>query len=109
MVTSFLKTGLVWLHTTLAMIGKAFITGALSCIYNYTAELFPTPCRQIIFGTTDIMANLGFFISPYMGQMMVSRTRESLGHVCVTFRGFYCNAILCGALMPELQRVPYVV
>ena len=41
------------LTTTSAMIGKFFMSGAYCIAYQWTAELFPTPCRSngIAFGS----------------------------------------------------------
>ena len=41
------------LTTTSAMVGKFFMSGAYCIAYQWTAELFPTPCRSngIAFGS----------------------------------------------------------
>ena len=70
-IFELVPTGLGWLHTTLAMAGKAFITGNFNCIYHYTAELFPTTIRQFTLGSSVCMGAVGGLIAPYMGQTMV--------------------------------------
>ena len=60
-----------WLSTTLSMIGKLFITAAFSSIYQYTAELFPTPVRQIVMGAGSTISSMSGMIAPFMGNVMV--------------------------------------
>lgn len=50
--------------TTCAMIGKLFIAGSFAVIYNYSAELFPTPVRNSAMGLGSVCARLAGSFTP---------------------------------------------
>lgn len=46
------------------MIGKFMIAGSFAIIYNYTAELFPTPLRNTALGVGSMCARLSGALTP---------------------------------------------
>lgn len=50
--------------TTVVMIGKFMIAGSFAIIYNYTAELFPTPVRNTALGVGSMCARLSGALTP---------------------------------------------
>jgi len=56
----------VWLVVTLAMIGKFLIAGTFALAYLYTAELFPTPVRNVAVGGASTFARIGSMSAPYI-------------------------------------------
>ncbi|KAM4826750.1 solute carrier family 22 member 4 isoform 2-T2 [Thomomys bottae] len=54
----FLSVGLV-------MFGKFGVTSAFSMLYVFTAELFPTPVRNMAVGITSMASRVGSIIAPY--------------------------------------------
>jgi len=57
---------LVWLIITLAMTGKFLIAGTFALAYLYTAELFPTPVRNVAVGGASTFARIGSMSAPYI-------------------------------------------
>ncbi|XP_047585080.1 solute carrier family 22 member 4 isoform X2 [Lutra lutra] len=55
---NFLSIGLV-------MLGKFGITSAFSMLYVFTAELYPTPVRNMAVGFTSMASRVGSIIAPY--------------------------------------------
>ncbi|XP_071970315.1 solute carrier family 22 member 6-B-like [Engystomops pustulosus] len=47
------------LYTVLAVTGKAFLASAITCMYLYTGELYPTEIRQTGMGLSAMNARLG--------------------------------------------------
>ncbi|XP_040604579.1 solute carrier family 22 member 21 [Mesocricetus auratus] len=56
---------LLYLSTTLVMVGKFGITSAYSMVYVYTAELYPTVVRSMGVGVSSTASRLGSILSPY--------------------------------------------
>ncbi|CAO2643091.1 Solute carrier family 22 member 21 [Lemmus lemmus] len=56
---------LIYLSTTLVMVGKFGITSAYSMVYVYTAELYPTVVRNMGVGVSSTASRLGSILSPY--------------------------------------------
>ncbi|XP_042544927.1 solute carrier family 22 member 4 [Dipodomys spectabilis] len=54
----FLSIGLV-------MFGKFGVTSAFSMLYVFTAELYPTPVRNMAVGITSMASRVGSIIAPY--------------------------------------------
>nr|ACH53044.1 solute carrier family 22 member 4 (predicted) [Otolemur garnettii] len=50
---------------SLAMLGKFGITSAFSMLYVFTAELYPTPIRNMAVGVTSMASRVGSIIAPY--------------------------------------------
>merc|ERR1712156_1043843 len=60
------KGSMVALVVTLAMIGKFLIAGTFALAYLYTAELFPTPVRNVAVGGASTFARIGSMSAPYI-------------------------------------------
>jgi OCT family organic cation transporter-like MFS transporter 4/5 len=56
----------VWLIVSLAMTGKFLIAGTFALAYLYTAELFPTPVRNVAVGGASTFARIGSMSAPYI-------------------------------------------
>lgn len=54
----------------LSLIGKTGAAGAFSCIILLTAELFPTPLRNTIIGSSSFFDRLGGLASPYLADLV---------------------------------------
>jgi len=60
------KGTMVALVVTLAMVGKFLIAGTFALAYLYTAELFPTPVRNVAVGGASTFARIGSMSAPYI-------------------------------------------
>lgn len=60
------KGSMVMLVVTLAMVGKFLIAGTFALAYLYTAELFPTPVRNVAVGGASTFARIGSMSAPYI-------------------------------------------
>ena len=60
------KNTLVWLVISIAMTGKFLISGTFALSYLYTAELFPTPVRNVAVGGASTFARIGSASAPYI-------------------------------------------
>ena len=58
------------LVTAFSLIGKGASTAALSGLFLYTTELFPTQVRTIGLGLTNLWAWIGGMIAPYFGDAL---------------------------------------
>ena len=56
----------------LTMFGKAGFTSTFTGIFVFTAEVIPTPVRNIGVGACSMMASIGSISSPYFGAPLVS-------------------------------------
>ncbi|XP_075852129.1 solute carrier family 22 member 4 [Microcebus murinus] len=54
-----------FLSIGLAMLGKFGITAAFSMLYVFTAELYPTPVRNMAVGVASMASRVGSIIAPY--------------------------------------------
>jgi hypothetical protein len=54
-----------WL-ITLSMLGKLSITSAYSIIYIFSAEIFPTPIRNVGIGAASMSARIGGTRGPFL-------------------------------------------
>ncbi|XP_048840944.1 solute carrier family 22 member 6-A isoform X1 [Brienomyrus brachyistius] len=73
--TIFVPDKMPVLRILLAMIGKFGITGSVSVIYIYSAEVFPTVIRQNGMGVSSMCARTGGIISPIM-HLLASHRKE---------------------------------
>ena len=54
------------------MIGKFLISMTFAIAYLYTAELFPTPVRNVAVGAASTFARIGSMSAPYIVDLLVS-------------------------------------
>ncbi|XP_036607868.1 solute carrier family 22 member 4 isoform X2 [Trichosurus vulpecula] len=54
-----------FLSIALVMLGKFGVTSAFSMLYVFTAELYPTPVRNMAVGATSMSSRVGSIIAPY--------------------------------------------
>ncbi|CAH2084351.1 unnamed protein product [Euphydryas editha] len=62
----FVPPSMPWLATLLYLVGKIGITQALSGIYMYTSELFPTHARHSLLGFCSMIGSIGSIVAPQM-------------------------------------------
>ena len=60
------------INLVLANVGKFFNTAVFQLCYVYTAELVPTPVRNIAMGTASMFGRVGSTIAPYIVELLVS-------------------------------------
>ncbi|XP_057629537.1 solute carrier family 22 member 21-like [Chionomys nivalis] len=65
LLLQLVPSDLIYLSTTLVMVGKFGITSAYSMVYVYTAELYPTVVRNMGVGVSSTASRLGSILSPY--------------------------------------------
>jgi len=65
---------LVWLIITLAMTGKFLVAGTFALAYLYTAELFPTPVRNVAVGGASTFARVGSISAPYIVDILGTKS-----------------------------------
>uniref|UniRef100_F6VRV0 Major facilitator superfamily (MFS) profile domain-containing protein n=2 Tax=Ciona intestinalis TaxID=7719 RepID=F6VRV0_CIOIN len=66
LITPMLRSANVNIGLASAMIGKFFITTAMSIVILYTGELFPTLLRNTAYGIASMTARIGSAISPFI-------------------------------------------
>ena len=52
------------------MIGKFGIAAAFVIVYVFTAELYPTPVRNVSVGAGSFFARFGGIVAPYVTQLV---------------------------------------
>ncbi|XP_010981336.2 solute carrier family 22 member 6 isoform X2 [Camelus dromedarius] len=92
----------IFLHITMATLGKGCVTSSMNCISMYTGELYPTVMRQRGVSVTITLANVGSIPSP-----LVDMTSEFYPSLPL----FIYGAILVAAcpitvLLPETMGQP---
>ena len=92
------KDSMVWLLVTIAMTGKFLISGTFALSYLYTAELFPTPVRNVAVGGASTFARIGSASAPYIVDILGG---ISAGIPTVIFGVFSLTAGLFALLLPE--------
>jgi len=102
------KGSLVWLVISLAMTGKFLIAGTFALAYLYTAELFPTPVRNVAVGGASTFARIGSMSAPYIVDIL---GKISPGIPAVIFGISSVLAGLGAMLLPETlnQKLPETV
>merc|ERR1711874_452584 len=83
---------------SLAMTGKFFISGTFALAYLYTAELFPTPVRNVAVGGASTFARIGSMSAPYIVDIL---GRLNAGIPTVIFGAASIIAGLLSLLLPE--------
>ncbi|XP_034253284.1 organic cation transporter protein [Thrips palmi] len=88
--------------TTVVMIGKFMIAGSFAIIYNYTAELFPTPVRNTALGVGSMCARLSGALTPLITLL------DSLDKTLPTviFASIAVTSGLLALLLPETLNQP---
>ena len=92
------KDSMVWLLVTIAMTGKFLVSGTFALSYLYTAELFPTPVRNVAVGGASTFARIGSASAPYIVDILGG---ISAGIPTVIFGVFSLSAGLFALLLPE--------
>ncbi|XP_078577086.1 organic cation transporter protein-like [Branchiostoma floridae x Branchiostoma japonicum] len=93
----FIPKHLGWMTTTLAMIGKFWITASFGVIYIFSAEIFPTVVRQIGIGMSSMSARVGGIAAPFVS--LLGRHWAPMPYVI--FGGASIAAGLLALLLPE--------
>jgi len=93
---------------SLAMTGKFFISGTFALAYLYTAELFPTPVRNVAVGGASTFARIGSMSAPYIVDIL---GRLNAGIPTVIFGAASIIAGLLSLLLPETlnKKLPETV
>ena len=60
---------LIWLRTSLAMVGKFFITASFAILYLYSAEIYPTVARGVGIGSSSMFARVGAIAAPFVKEL----------------------------------------
>jgi OCT family organic cation transporter-like MFS transporter 4/5 len=92
------KGSMVALVVTLAMIGKFLIAGTFALAYLYTAELFPTPVRNVAVGGASTFARIGSMSAPYIVDIL---GKVSAGIPAMIFGASSVAAGLAAMALPE--------
>ena len=92
------ENSLLGLIIALAMSGKFFISGTFALAYLYTAELFPTPVRNVAVGGASTFARVGSMSAPYIVDIL---GRLNAGIPTVIFGVASIVAGLLSLLLPE--------
>ena len=108
------KNTLVWLVISIAMTGKFLISGTFALSYLYTAELFPTPVRNVAVGGASTFARIGSASAPYIVDIL----GETVDHLMIKFHlntinfrchiCWYSNSHIRSLLHPSWTVVPPV-
>ncbi|TNN23736.1 Solute carrier family 22 member 5 [Liparis tanakae] len=56
------------------MLGKFTMTGGITLVYAYTAELYPTVLRNTATGTCSAFSKVGSSIAPFLSQLIDTDT-----------------------------------
>lgn len=84
---------MLWLKITFLMMGKFTISAGNTIMPVYTAELYPTPIRNVGVGACNVAAGLALILTPYLS-LLVSVQADILPH----------NALLSRLPNPLLQN-----
>jgi len=61
---------LLWLKITFLMMGKFTISAGNTIMPVYTAELYPTPIRNVGVGACNVAAGLALILTPYLSLLV---------------------------------------
>ena len=92
------RNSTVWLVIIIAMTGKFLISGTFALAYLYTAELFPTPVRNVAVGGASTFARIGSMSAPYIVDILGSM---SAGIPALIFGVFSVLAGGLSMMLPE--------
>ncbi|XP_061747153.1 solute carrier family 22 member 6 [Nerophis ophidion] len=98
----YVPTDMQTLRTTLACLGKAFMSASFTTVYLYTGELYPTIIRQTGMGLVSTMARIGSMAAPavlILDEVVPSLPSVVYGGAAVIASGFAC-------FLPETLNVP---
>lgn len=105
---AFDASSIIWLPVTIAMIGKFLISMTFAIAYLYTAELFPTPVRNVAVGTASTFARIGSMAAPYIVDLL-GAVHPAIP--VIIFGIFSCTAGVFALMLPETlnKRMPETV
>ncbi|XP_063422629.1 organic cation transporter protein-like isoform X1 [Mytilus trossulus] len=93
---------MLWLTTTLAMVGKFFCTITFFVIYIFTAELFPTVLRASVIGVASMTGRFGSISSAYVGELGdIIQSRFGVALPLMILGGFGLMAGLLSLTLPD--------
>ncbi|ROT85732.1 Organic cation transporter protein [Penaeus vannamei] len=103
LVLGVTPSGINWLVTTMAMIGKLAISAAFQVVFLHATELFPTEVRVRGLGTCIMMGHVGSMTAPFLV--------EGLGSIgtwlpLVVFGGASLLAGIVNLRLPETRGEP---
>ncbi|XP_063362770.1 organic cation transporter protein-like [Cydia amplana] len=62
----FVSDGNYWLSLTVYLVGKMCVSGVITSLYVYTAELYPTRYRSSLFAYSSMIGRVGGILAPLM-------------------------------------------
>ncbi|XP_023243953.1 organic cation transporter protein-like [Centruroides sculpturatus] len=65
---SAIPDDMTWLRIVLAVSSKFCLSTALSILYIFSSEIYPTPVRNVGLGSCSMMGRIGAIIAPFMKQ-----------------------------------------
>ncbi|XP_042886771.1 organic cation transporter protein-like [Penaeus japonicus] len=103
LVLGVTPSGIDWLVTTMAMVGKLAISAAFQIVFLHATELFPTEVRVRGLGTCIMMVHIGSMTAPFLV--------EGLGSIgswlpLVVFGGASLLAGIVNLRLPETRGEP---
>ncbi|XP_046573280.1 organic cation transporter protein-like [Haliotis rubra] len=102
-----------WSLMMLSLVGKMGSSGAFGVIYIFTAELYPTPLRNIGLGVNLTFSRIGGVISPFISDLGIL-VGGTFGEQALPLVVFGVTAVLAGGLalaLPETlnRKLPETV
>ncbi|XP_071941364.1 organic cation transporter protein-like [Antedon mediterranea] len=101
-VNIWIPLELIAVRTTIAMIGKFFITAAFMVVYVYTAELFPTSIRTTGLGFCSFWSRVAAVLAPQV--IFLEKVWKALPLVAFSFTA--ASSGVLSLLLPETLNVP---
>jgi len=68
------QADLLWLKITFLMMGKFTISAGNTIMPVYTAELYPTPIRNVGVGACNVAAGVALILTPYLSLLVSHET-----------------------------------
>ncbi|XP_067119478.1 organic cation transporter protein-like [Centruroides vittatus] len=100
-VASAIPDDMTWLRIVLAVSSKFCLSTALSILYIFSSEIYPTPVRNVGLGSCSMMGRIGAIIAPFMKQA------SEMVHWALPFGIFGIMSIAAGLLallLPETKN-----